>query len=120
MGGGGGGGGGTLSFVVNYLSVLLCRSLGFIDLTTQTSSQVIVPDRTHPYIDSYASVDSAVSGALIELTVYYGTRAIRLFLPSSSTVAQVMIGYCVVLWSSQGCAHTGRWWWLVLTISRLK
>ncbi len=57
---------------------------------------MIVPDRTHPYIDSYASAESAIGGALIELTVYYGARIIRLFLSSSTTVAQVTIVGTVV------------------------
>ena len=66
---------------------------------------MIVPDRTHPYIDSYASAESAIGGALIELTVYYGARIIRLFLSSSTTVAQVTIVGTVVY---SGVAHISR------------
>lgn len=77
------------------------RSVGFVDLTTSSSSaSTIVPYQERPYIDveSYSSRhsdssrvvgDASQKGPLCELGVFYGARFISVFVPSSATVAQV-------------------------------
>ena len=79
------------------------RSVGFVDLTESSSSastSVPYQERAQPYIDveSYSSRrsdssrvvgDVSQKGPLCELGVNYGTRLITIFVPPSTTVAQV-------------------------------